>query len=124
METSQTVTVLDSLVTAAWGYGLTILVALAAAGLIWAIVVALEAFQKRQEKTAEPAAVSIAVEPEPEAVDETARHVAAIAAAVYATIGAVRLVHIGEAAPSPTWKAAGRTIHQTSHLPRRSPNKG
>ncbi|HSO41361.1 MAG TPA: hypothetical protein VLR47_00710, partial [Rhodospirillales bacterium] len=62
---------------------------------------------------ATPVSVSVS-----EARDESAAHVAAVAAAVYAVIGAHRLVRIGEAERSPVWSTLGRTRHQTSHTPR------
>lgn len=113
--------VLDSLVVALVGYGLTIVVALAAAGFIWLVVRVLERLQKKAKPA--PAAVSIAVVAEPEPQDDTAQHVAAIAAAIYATIGAHRLVYIGEAGSQPTWRTTGRVLHHSSHMPKRSPNR-
>ncbi len=109
----------DAFWTALLSYGLTIVVAMIAAGLIWAIVVILEKIQKKQKAVA--TAVSVAVAPEPEQPDETAQQVAAVAAAVYATLGAARLVYIGEAPGRSAWTTAGRTIHQTSHMPKRKP---
>ncbi len=108
----------DAFWTALLGYGLTIVVAMIAACLIRAIVVILEKMQKKRQK-ATSTAVSVAVEPEPEQPDETAQHVAAVAAAVYATLGAARLVYIGETPGRAAWAATGRTIHQTSHMPKR-----
>jgi hypothetical protein len=123
METSAGIGVMDGLVQALMGYGLTIVVAMAAAGVIWLIVFTLETLQKKKQVAAAPTAVQVAVAPEPEKVDETARHVAAVAAAVYATLGAARLVYIGEGAHSPAWTSTGRTIHQTSHMPKRAPKR-
>lgn len=42
-------------------------------------------------------------------------HVAAIAAAVYAFMGAHRIVHIEERSRSRSWTAEGRTAHHVSH---------
>lgn len=123
MDTSAGIGVMDGLVQALMGYGLTIVVAMAAAGLIWLIVYTLEAVQKKKQAAAPPTSVSVAVAPEPEKVDETAGHVAAVAAAVYATLGAARLVYIGEGVHSPAWTSTGRTIHQTSHMPKRAPKR-
>jgi hypothetical protein len=97
-----------------FAYVLMIVIAGLAALLIRGIVLALA---RMQAKAAEPTPVSIGVEP---AVDETAGHVAAIAAAVYAILGAHRLVHIGEAAPGPAWTATGRLAHHASHAPQRT----
>lgn len=104
---------------AVFGYGLTIVVAIAAAFLIRGIVLLLEAMhhKKAAPEPATPVQVAVAAPP----ADDTERLVAAIAAAVYATLGAHRLVYIGEAAPGTPWTTTGRTIHQTSHLPRRAP---
>lgn len=123
IQTATSVT--DGIIQAGFGYILTIVVAVLAAFLIRGIVVSLESLQKSQAKrvTASPAPVQVAVEPEQSAVDETARHVAAIAAAVYAVVGAHRLVYIGEARPSIGWTTTGRAIHQTSHTPKRSPQR-
>jgi hypothetical protein len=115
--------VMDGLVQGAVAYGLTIVVAMAAAGLIWLIVITLEAMKKKGTAATAPTSVQVAVAPEPEKVDETASHVAAVAAAVYATLGAARLVYIGEGAHTPTWTSTGRTIHQTSHMPKRAPKR-
>lgn len=123
METSTEFGVYESFIIALQGYGLTIFVAVAAAGLIWLIVVVLEAMQKKRKAAvaAVPAAVTVAVEPELQPEDETAKHVAAITAAVYAALGAHRLVYIGEAQPAVGWRTTGRVIHQSSHMPKRSP---
>ena len=67
----------------------------------------------RGQVAATPVSVSVT-----EARDETAAHVAAVAAAVYAVIGSHRLVRIGEPGRSPIWSSLGRTQHQTSHTPR------
>jgi len=49
--------------------------------------------------------------------DEASRHLAVIAAAVYAVVGPHRLVYIGPAERGPMWTSIGRVIHQTSHAP-------
>jgi hypothetical protein len=123
MDSSSGLSWSEGLVQGLIGYGLTIAVAMAAAGLIWLIVYTLEALHKKGRAAAAPTAVKVAVAPEPEKVDETARHVAAVAAAVYATLGAARLVYVGEGAHSPAWTSTGRTIHQTSHMPKRAPKR-
>lgn len=120
MQEAVTTTVGSALSTAFFGYVMTIVVSLAAAVLIWGIVKTLERMQGRGKAAAASAAVSISVAAEPEPADETAQHAAVIAAAVYAHLGAHRLVHIAEAASSVGWRTTGRAIHQTSHSPRRS----
>lgn len=124
MQETVTTSVGSALSTAFFGYVLTIVVSMAAAGLIWVVAKALEAGQKKAKLKAQSAVVSVSVAAEPEPVDETAQHAVVIAAAVFAHIGAHRLIHIGEAAPSVGWRTTGRAIHQTSHMPRRSADKG
>jgi hypothetical protein len=119
MDSAAGMGVMDGLTKAALAYGLTIVVAMAAAGLIWLIVMTLESMQKKRQAAAVPTAITVAVEPEPEQQDETAQHVAAVAAAVYATLGAARLVYVGEKPVSTAWRTTGRAIHQTSHMPKR-----
>jgi hypothetical protein len=104
-----------SVQTSIFAYLLMAVVSMLAAVMVRGIVILL---QRTKAKAAAPTPVSISVAP---ARDETAAQVAAVAAAVYAVLGAHRLVHIGEAARSPTWTSTGRTIHQTSHAPRRTP---
>lgn len=101
-----------------FSYGLMVVIAVLAAVLIRGIVVALASTKKKAAPAAAATPVSISVEPE---VDETAAHVAAIAAAVYAVLGAHRLVHIHEVPRGPGWTATGRLAHHGSHLPRHSP---
>ena len=104
-----------SVQTSIFAYVLMAVVAMMAAVMVRGIVIVLQrAGQRRAMMSRTP--VSISVEP---AVDETTAHVAAVAAAVFAVLGAHRLVRIGEAAPAPTWTAAGRAAHHLSHAPRR-----
>lgn len=118
------VTVSESISQAAFGYGLTIVVAALTAGMIWAVVRILDHLHHRREAAAKAveavAPVQISVAPEQPAVDETAHHVAAVAAAVYAILGEHRLVYVGDAVRAHTWSATGRTIHHFSHSPKRS----
>lgn len=99
-----------------FAFGLMAVIAGLASVLIRGIVVLLAGTKR---KAAAPTPVAISVAP---AVDETAAHVAAIAAAVYAVIGAHRLVHIGEAQRGAGWTATGRLAHHGSHAPRRTPH--
>ena len=98
-----------------FAYGLMIVIAGLSAVLIRTIVVVLARAQDARKRAAAATPVSVSVEP---ARDETAAHVAAVAAAVYAIIGAHRLVHIGEATRGSVWATLGRSQHQTSHAPR------
>ncbi len=100
----------------AFAFGLMTVIALLCSVLIRVIVAVLARAQSaRAQATGAPTPVSVSVT---EARDETAAHVAAVAAAVYAVIGAHRLVRIGEPGRSPIWSTLGRTQHQTSHTPR------
>ena len=103
--------------TSIFAYLLMAVVAMLAAVMVQGIVIVLQRAQRRRKGEVAPTPVSISIAP---AVDETALHVAAVAAAVYAVLGAHRLVHIGEAAPGPAWTATGRLAHHASHMPRRT----
>jgi hypothetical protein len=104
-----------SIQTSIFAYLLMAVVAMLAAVMVRGIVAILARTQTKKE--AAPTSVSISVAP---ARDETAAHVAAVAAAVYAVLGAHRLVHIGEVPRGPGWTMTGRTAIHTSHLPRRT----
>ncbi|MDZ3835846.1 MAG: hypothetical protein U0S49_00535 [Rhodospirillales bacterium] len=100
---------------AGFAFGLMAVIALLCAVMIRVIVALLARTQGSRGQAAAATPVSVSVS---EARDETAAHVAAVAAAVYAVIGAHRLVRIGEPGRSPIWSSLGRTQHQTSHTPR------
>jgi hypothetical protein len=104
-----------SIQTSIFAYLVMAVIAMLAAVMVQGIVVILARTQ-RKKPVAAATPVAISVTP---AVDETAAHVAAVAAAVYAVLGAHRLVHIGEAARGPGWVATGRLAHHGSHMPRR-----
>jgi hypothetical protein len=107
---------LGSVITLAlFAFGLMVVIAGLASLLIRGIVLVLAGAKR---KAAPPTPVAISVEP---AVDEAAAHVAAIAAAVYAVVGAHRLVHIGEVQRDVGWLTTGRLAHHASHAPRRTP---
>ena len=106
-----------SVQTSIFAYLLMAVVAMLTAVMVQGIVIALERMQHRRRAGVAPTPVSISVAP---AVDETLAHVAAVAAAVYAVLGAHRLVHIGEAMRGPAWTATGRLAHHASHMPRRT----
>jgi hypothetical protein len=96
---------------AAGVYAVAIVVSFVIAGLIWAMVAGLGALKTR---SAGPAPV-----PAPPPIDAGADDIAAIAAAVYATIGAHRIVHIEDAPHrGAEWVAEGRLAHHHSHHPR------
>jgi hypothetical protein len=99
-----------------FAYVLMAFVAMLAAVMVKGIVILLQqAGRKRVSAAATSVNISVTA-----AVDETAAHVAAVAAAVFAVLGAHRLVRIGEAARAPTWAITGRAAHHLSHAPRRT----
>jgi hypothetical protein len=105
-----------------FAYGLMAVIAVLSAFLVQGIVLGLERIQHTKKAVAAtPVAISVA-EARP-AIDETAHHVAAIAAAVFAVVGAHRLVYIGEVSPREAWRITGRQLQQTSHLPKREPQR-
>jgi len=98
------------------GYLITIIVAMATAGMIALVVKGLGAVQ------AKPAAKSVAVAAASTAApdeSEIARRVAVVAAAVATAAGQTRIVHIGEAALPGMWRTTGRELHHRSHVTRR-----
>jgi hypothetical protein len=106
-----------SVQTSIFAYILMAVVAMLAAVMVRGIVIILQRAQEKRRVAAAPTPVSISVAP---AVDDRAAHVAAVAAAVYAMLGAHRLVHIGEATRGPAWTTIGRLAHHASHMPRRT----
>lgn len=94
--------------------------------LLMAVIAALTAVMIRgivfilaaSKKKAAPAAATPVIVSVTPARDEGAAIAAAIAAAVYAVIGAHRLVHIGEAQRGAGWTTEVRTRLHTSHTPR------
>ena len=107
----------DVLLKTAWAYYLTIVVAMAVAGLIRLLVLASVWFGRK--KAAVAAAVAPVVQKQ-EGVPE--EDVAAIGAALAATLGAHRIVNIGLAVRSRAWTAEGRALlhnHHSPHGPKR-----
>ena len=96
----------DVIMKALWIYGLAIVVSMAVAVIIKVIVVVLNAFERKPEAAPKPA-------PAP-AFDLMADHIAAISAAVYAVIGAHRIIHIEEQRHA-EWVVEGRLAHHASH---------
>ena len=95
-------------------YGLAIVISMLVAVMIRIIVATLSAV-KRQ-----PATAGAAVPTEAE-VDIAGDHIAAIAAAIYAVLGAHRIVHIEDRGRGFAWTAEGRALHHASHsIPKRS----
>jgi hypothetical protein len=100
------------IVKALWIYGLTAVVSMLIAAVIKAIVVLLNMFESR---TAAPVAAVPAATPVPQGPDFAADHIAAISAAVYAAIGAHRIVRIDDSRGGAGWTAEGRLAHHASH---------
>jgi hypothetical protein len=96
-------------------YLITVIVALATAGMIAVMVRMLGSFKPPPVPAAVPAAAV------PGAVDdaEIARRVAVVAAAVATVAGKTRIVQIGEAPLPGMWRTTGRTLHHGSHTPHR-----
>lgn len=92
-------------------YGLAIVVSMAIAAVIKLIVVGLNALEGKPKATAVPTAVTAGAGE----VDVDADHIAAIAAAVYATLGSGRIVRIEPALHGAEWVAGGRLAHHGSH---------
>ena len=91
-------------------YGLAIVISLAVALLIRVVgaVTSLAGGSGRARATAPPAAA--------QAPGVPPAHVAAIAAAVSAALGAHRIVHIEERTHGQAWTEAGRGAHHGSHV--------
>lgn len=98
--------------TALFAFGLMAVIALLASVMIRGIVILLAAQSK---KKAPPTPVVVSVTP---ARDESAEIAAAIGAAVFAVLGAHRLVYIGEARSGAGWTSEIRSRLHTSHSPR------
>ena len=97
------------------GYLITIVVALATAGLIAGLVKGLRALDRGPPTVAALPAAATGVPDEA----EIKRRVAVVAAAVATLAGRTRIVRIEEAALPGMWRTTGRAMHHRSHTPRR-----
>ncbi len=89
---------------------------LVAVGGIACVVWLIRAFKTMTAKSLSQAETAAAAPLRPGAADADAENDAAvIAAAVYALLGATRVVHIEDAGAGRRWAAEGRWMHQTSH---------
>jgi len=104
---------MDSVVLAFQVYGLAILVSMAVALMIKGIVSALARVKAKQIDA--PAAVKVPNGEIPEA------HIAAIAAAAHAVLGAHRIVHVEDRTRGMAWTFEGRAAHHASHSVSRRP---
>ena len=98
-------------------YALAIVISMAVAVMIKLIVLVVSMGRSETAETAVPQA-----RPE-RAAGPPAEHVAAIAAAVYAYLGAHRIVHIEERSRHRAWTAEGRTAHHVSHNVQHHPHR-
>ena len=104
--------ILDSLIM----YALAIAISACAAVIIQAIVVLTARVGVQAAKpAAQPTAAAARPAATPAGIPED--HVAAITAAVAATLGGHRVVHIADESSGAMWRAEGRLRHQTSHQP-------
>jgi len=97
-------------------YLITIVVALATAGMIAALVKGLRTLDKTPAPAPVTAGPALTMVPD-EA--EIARRVAVVAAAVTTMAGRTRIVRIEEAPVQGMWRTTGRTLHHRSHTPHR-----
>ena len=116
------------IVKALWIYGLAAVVSMLIAATIKAIVWLLNrAERKPAAAVLAPASGAAPARPMPAGVPAPAgipaEHVAAIAAAVYATADALRIVHIEDLHGARTWGAEGRSVHHQSHAVPGRPRK-
>lgn len=100
-------------------YGIVIVISMLVAALIRGIVIMLSR-QAAQPEAKAPAKPTLTAAPSPVVAGVPQEHLAAIAAAVAAMMGAHRIVHIEMAGRGFGWTAEARTVHHTSHAPRAS----
>jgi hypothetical protein len=87
----------------------------------WRIIVALRSGRTHHATIQQPQRAIAAASSAPAPTHATSpppEDIVAIAAAVYAVLGAHRIVHLELAGPSPTWAVEGRLMQQSSHTPR------
>lgn len=89
-------------------YALAIVISMAVAVMIKLIVLVVSAGRPQASPVQQPQRTAATSGPPEE-------HVAAIAAAIYAFLGAHRIVHIEERSRNRAWTAEGRTAHHVSH---------
>lgn len=98
-------------------YAIAIAVSLLIGVVIRVIVAALGRLEARQSTKPVPVPAPVAGGDE----DPPAEHVAAIAAAIHAMLGAHRIVHIEESRRRAGWLAEGRLAQHASHGPEHHP---
>ncbi|MFC1665684.1 hypothetical protein ACFL17_08670 [Pseudomonadota bacterium] len=89
-------------------YLLAIIISLGVAVMIKLIVLTLSVVEPQSKKTMPVSSPALAPIPSGEIV-------AAISAAIYAALGAHRIIHIEERGRGRAWAVEGRTAHHTSH---------
>jgi hypothetical protein len=97
-----------------WIYGLTAAVSMLIAGVIKLMVWLLNLAERKPVDAGRP---THAAAPVPVAHDPAAEHIAVIGAAVYACIGAHRIVHISDTRAGAGWRTEGRSAQHGSHAP-------
>ena len=97
-------------------YLLAIAISIVAAVVVRGIVVVVSRLESPASASSEKSPVPARPAPVEDGIP--AGHVAAITAAVYAVLGAHRIVHIESGPAGTIWTTEGRLIHQTSHSPR------
>jgi hypothetical protein len=97
-----------------WMFGLAIIVSLLIAAIIKVIVVVLSRIERTPAPTAPRAPLA------KPAAQVPAEHIAVIAAAAYAVIGAHRILRIEAGRRSAGWAGEGRLAHHASHAVRSS----
>ncbi len=100
-------------------YALAVAISLVVALLIKGVVVALPLLEGRGR----PARATVAPGAGPAAGPVPPEHVAAIAAAVAASIGEHHILHIEDRGRGAVWTAEGRMMHHTSHAISRRPKR-
>jgi Na+-transporting methylmalonyl-CoA/oxaloacetate decarboxylase gamma subunit len=106
---------MDKIVLSFQMYALAIVISFLVAALVRVLVNTLSRMQKKPEA---PTAKSA---PKPVVADDPDEEVAAIAAAVYALLGARRIVRIEPADVGRGWVGGGRMAHHASHAVPRKP---
>jgi hypothetical protein len=110
----------DKLTGGAVGNWLAIIGVLSLIYWAWRIVAALQRRHDRPRQAMGAPAAPEAFPAAPPAPQSGAppEHIAAIAAAVHAMLGAHRLIHLEPSRSGQTWEFEGRWMQQTSHKPR------
>ena len=99
-------------------FALAIVISMLVAVVIKGIVASISWMQKSSADSPKDAVAST-----PQEVESDQSDIAAITAAIYAVMGAHRIVHIERADRGHTWTGEGRVAHHTSHAIPRQPSR-